>query len=183
VKEDRQGTDLDLTIRVTRVPDCTPVPDAIVEIWHCDAEGVYSGYPPEIPHDLWKTMLLIGTGRENVAPVNDQQFLRGAQITDAGGRVSFETIFPGWYEPRSPHIHLKILADDRTLFVSQLYFDPELSDRVYLRGPYARHGPSPYRPDNDVAVHEFQDLAGLLLEPRWRDDGPLEASALIGIAG
>lgn len=182
VKEDRTGKEMSFEMRVVRMPGCAPVAGAIVEIWHCDAEGIYSGYPEEIPHDLWRSMLLAGKEEKHVQPVNKSRFLRGAQLTDADGRVTFDTIFPGWYEPRTPHIHFKIVADDRELLVSQFYFAPAFSDRVYREPPYTRFGPSPYTPENDVAIAKFPEAQGLRLDPRWSDDGPLQATALIGLA-
>ena len=182
LKEDRVGKDMTLAMRVVRMPDCTPVAGAIVEIWQCDAEGIYSGYPDEIPHDLWRTLLLAGTGEKHVPPVNEARFLRGAQLTDSEGRVTFDTIFPGWYEPRTPHIHFKILAGENELLTSQFYFHAAFSNRVYRAPPYSRFGASPYTPENDVAIHAFPDAQGLRLDPRWSDDGPLQATTLIGIA-
>ncbi len=81
IKEDRQGKEMNLRMQIVRVPDCTPIAGAIVEIWHCDAEGVYSGYPEDGAHDPWATFKFVGlaavTG-ENVKPINEARFLRGA---------------------------------------------------------------------------------------------------------
>ena len=183
IKEDRTGKALNLKFQVVRMPDCIPIEGAVVEIWHCDAEGIYSGYPEEIAHDLWKTLVLTApSGGGPVKPANEKRFLRGAQVTDASGHVEFETIFPGWYEPRSPHIHFKIIADGRDYLTSVFYFERDFCDRLYLQHPpYNKHGESPFNPENDVGIKDHQEALGLLLKPVWSDDAPLKASARIGI--
>lgn len=183
IREDRTGKALNLMFQVVRMPDCKPIEGAVVEIWHCDAEGSYSGYPEEIAHDLWKTLVLTArSGNVRVKPANGKRFLRGAQVTDANGHVEFETIFPGWYEPRSPHIHFKIIADERDYLTSVFYFEPDFCDRLYLQqAPYNKHGKSPFNPDNDAGISDHQEALGLLLKPVWSDHAPLKASARIGI--
>lgn len=182
IREDRKGRELNLRIQVVRMPDCVPASGALVEVWHCDAEGIYSGYPEDLPHNPWKTLRLTGTGGRNVKPMNESRFLRGAQQTDGNGIVEFRTVFPGWYEPRAPHVHFKVLIDNRQLLTSQFYFDPELCNRIYLHEtPYDRYGSSPYTPANDIAISQHPDARGLVLEPVWNDDLPLEASARVGV--
>ena len=184
VKEDRQGKDLNLKLQIVRMSDCSPIEGAIVEIWHCDAEGVYSGYPEELAHDIWKTFTLIGMKGERVDPLNEKRFLRGAQLTDANGIVEFETIFPGWYEPRAPHIHFKIIAGDRDYLTSQFYFESAFCDRAYSsQEPYTKYGESPFTPENDVVIGQSQEAKGLQLDMIWNSDIALEASAKIGIEG
>ncbi|MCI0443563.1 hypothetical protein L0152_10135, partial [bacterium] len=181
LKEDRRGKELHLRLQVVRIPGGAPVEGGIVEIWHCDADGVYSGYPAEVAHDLWKTLALVGLQGKHVYPMNEKRFLRGAQITDANGMVEFETIFPGWYEPRTPHIHFKIIAGDLSYLTSQFYFEPSFCNRIYHQSPYSIHGACPYTPENDTAIRQYQNANGLLLQPIWSDSGPLLASARIGI--
>ena len=119
------GSPLDLELRVYRVANgsCTPMAGAMVDIWQCDAMGVYSGV-----RDM--------NGFFNTA---GQKFLRGYQVTDASGVAKFTTVYPGWYQGRSVHIHFKVRtnADGRSAeFVSQLYFDDAFSDKVFTRAPY-----------------------------------------------
>jgi protocatechuate 3,4-dioxygenase beta subunit len=114
IREDRAGKELRLAIRVRAAGDCTPLANAVVDVWHCDASGGYSGVEGE-------------TG---------ETYLRGAQVTDADGMVEFRTIYPGWYPGRTPHIHLKVHLDSSTLLTTQLYFDEATSDRVYANPPY-----------------------------------------------
>jgi protocatechuate 3,4-dioxygenase beta subunit len=99
--------------------------NAQVDIWHCDAAGVYSDV------------------RDRRFDTTGQKFLRGFQTTDASGVARFTTIYPGWYSGRAVHIHFKVRtpgANGRTdEFTSQLYFDDALSDRVHATAPYANH--------------------------------------------
>lgn len=126
----KQGVPLRLTLHVSRVDGntCAPLPGAVVDIWQCDALGVYSGF-----EDF--------NGRFDT---RGQQFLRGYQVTDAAGGARFVTIYPGWYPGRTVHIHFKVRTDpaaDRGLeFTSQLYFDDAVTDRVHAQGPYAANG-------------------------------------------
>ncbi|HEX7347397.1 MAG TPA: hypothetical protein VF253_11450 [Candidatus Limnocylindrales bacterium] len=101
---------------------CMPMEKVIVDVWHCDALGVYSGVQG-----------------------NSGNFLRGFQRTDAQGKASFTTVYPGWYQGRAVHIHFKIRTDPEASagfeFTSQLFFDDELSRTVYSTGVYAQKGP------------------------------------------
>ena len=121
----KEGLPLTLEIGVSVVDKagCTPLAGAIVDIWHCDARGIYSD--------------VLDEGFNTVG----KKFLRGYQVTDTNGRVKFTTIYPGWYPGRTPHIHFKIrtgpgYAKARE-FTSQFYFNDETSDGVYARQPYA----------------------------------------------
>jgi protocatechuate 3,4-dioxygenase beta subunit len=114
IREDREGVALRLAIRV-RAETCEPMPNSVVDIWHCDALGSYSRFNEE------------GT------------FLRGAQVTNAKGAVEFTTVYPGWYMGRTVHIHAKAHLDNRTVLTTQLFFDDELSTEIHEREPYASH--------------------------------------------
>jgi protocatechuate 3,4-dioxygenase beta subunit len=101
---------------------CMPLRGAIVDIWHCDAAGIYS--------DADDTRF----------STRGAKFLRGYQVTDANGRVRFTTIYPGAYPGRAVHIHFKVRtqpAGRRLEFTSQLYFDDALTDRVHAAKPYS----------------------------------------------
>lgn len=121
------GTTLRLAFRVSRLDGagCAPLPDALVDVWQCDALGVYSGV-----RDI--------NGRFDTS---GRAFLRGHQLTGRDGVAEFRTIYPGWYEGRTVHIHFKIRTDPKSPrgfeFTSQLYFDDVQSDRVFTRKPYA----------------------------------------------
>jgi len=114
--EGRQGLPLFLQLQVVRVSGSgsTPVAGAIVDLWHCDADGLYSGYP----------------GQLNNLDTQGDNFLRAIQTTDSGGNVTFQTIYPGWYPGRTVHIHVKVHSGGRTV-TSQLYFPDAPSDEVF----------------------------------------------------
>ncbi|NJN85101.1 MAG: intradiol ring-cleavage dioxygenase [Leptolyngbyaceae cyanobacterium SL_7_1] len=133
----RPGIPLRLTFQVTQTDgrSCVPLSGAIVDIWHCDALGVYSD--------------VVDRGASTVG----QKFLRGAQTTDANGTATFTTIYPGWYPGRAVHIHFKIrtaaAAQQGYEFTSQLYFDDALSDRIRTLSPYAANGQRHQRNNQD----------------------------------
>src|SRR5688572_14640975 len=118
-----QGAPLDITFNVSQVSSsgCTSLASAQVDIWHCDAAGVYSDVQ--------------GPGSDSIG----KKFLRGYQLTDTNGIAKFTTIYPGWYQGRAVHIHFKMRVNNYE-FTSQLFFDDTLSDQVYLQEPYASRG-------------------------------------------
>ena len=130
IREGRPGLALALALRVHDLSSCSvggavrPVPNAVVEIWHCDAGGVYSGFATAATREP-------PPGR----PSDDGTYLRGAQATDANGVVRFTTIFPGWYPGRTTHIHGKVHLDRRTVLTTQLYFDDNLTEEIYRAIP------------------------------------------------
>jgi len=145
VVEDRVGAPLHLGLRFADGLDGTPLRGAVVEIWHCDAVGVYSGFPPIDP-----------SAREDGSPpvrteyLPDETFLRGTQITDGSGSVEFRTIYPGWYSGRTVHIHLVVATGDST-YTTQLYFPEDLTEAVFATAPYRDH------PDRDT-TNEADDI-------------------------
>lgn len=120
----KAGLPLQLVLQISQVRNgtCTPLREAMVDVWHCDAKGVYSDV-----HD-------------SEFNTSGKKFLRGYQVTDANGLVQFTTIYPGWYAGRAIHIHFKIrtlvASGQRHEFTSQLYFDDAITDQVYRRSPY-----------------------------------------------
>ncbi len=69
---------------------------------------------------------------------DDERYLRGAQVTNDDGVVEFETIYPGWYQGRTPHIHAKVHLDKRTQLTTQLFFDEQLVTGVDRDKRYSR---------------------------------------------
>ena len=133
----KPGVPLNLILRVSSVAGagCTPLAGAMVDVWHCDAAGAYS------------------EARDPGFNTTGKQFLRGYQVTDAGGAVRFTTIYPGWYEGRAVHIHFKVRtaagAGRGQEFSSQLYFDEAATDRVHARAPYSARGRRTQRNNED----------------------------------
>jgi protocatechuate 3,4-dioxygenase beta subunit len=117
ITEGKRGIPLALRLKVVDVSTCKPIRRAAVDIWHCDAGGVYSG-----------------TGAQNL----DKRFLRGIQRTDKNGLARFETIYPGWYPGRTVHVHVTVYIGGNVVHTGQLYFPDTLTDRVYKRAPYSR---------------------------------------------
>jgi protocatechuate 3,4-dioxygenase beta subunit len=122
ITEGTPGTPLRLALTVVDAGACTPVPDAVVEVWHADASGNYSGF-----------------GSSGVESSSSRTFLRGAQVTDGHGYAEFVTIYPGWYQGRTTHIHLKVHAGGKAVHTGQLYFDEAITDAVYATSPYRGH--------------------------------------------
>jgi len=133
----KEGLPLTLAIGVFDVSSnsCAPLEGAQVDIWHCDAQGHYSGVS------------------DPGFDTSGQDFLRGYQLTDSSGKVQFLTIYPGWYSGRAVHIHFTIRtkATDGSdyQFTSQFFFDDALSDQVHSQEPYASKGQRNTRNTND----------------------------------
>jgi protocatechuate 3,4-dioxygenase beta subunit len=121
ITEDRDGTPLRLALRVRDAGSCEPIPNAVVDIWHCDAGGRYSGFESGSP----------GGGRSD-----EETYLRGAQVTNRDGIVEFRTVYPGAYPGRTIHIHAKVHLDRTTVLTTQLYFDERTTERVHAQAPY-----------------------------------------------
>ncbi len=113
VTEGKPGMPLALRLTVLDASSCKPVKNAAVEIWHCDASGVYSGVQGD-----------------------SGMFLRGVQRTDAKGLALFRTIYPGWYQGRTVHIHTMVHIGGNVVHTGQLYFPDGVTDVVYTRSPY-----------------------------------------------
>jgi protocatechuate 3,4-dioxygenase beta subunit len=123
ITDGRPGTPMQLRAFVVNASTCKPIKGASVDIWHADAGGVYSGF---------------GSGAGN------RTFMRGVQRTDAKGLALFRTVYPGWYQGRTVHIHVKVHLGGNVVHTGQLYFPDAVTDTVYRQTPYAS------RPTRDV---------------------------------
>jgi protocatechuate 3,4-dioxygenase beta subunit len=125
----KAGVPLALTVRVAKVSgtSCTPLAGATVDVWHCDALGVYSD-----------------ASDPTFGSTKGKKFLRGYQTTDANGVAKFTTIYPGWYQGRAVHIHFKIRSKTSAGaaydFTSQWFFDESLMPEIYAQAPYLIKG-------------------------------------------
>jgi protocatechuate 3,4-dioxygenase beta subunit len=117
IAEGRAGVPLRVDLRVVDGATCKPSARARVDIWHADAQGIYSGYQ--------------GQGDKQDLSTVGQTFLRGTQFTDRNGAVRFETIYPGWYAGRATHIHFKVLLEDRNVLTGQMYFPDAVNEFIY----------------------------------------------------
>ena len=121
IRDGRAGYPLALRLQVVDAA-CRPIQGARVDVWHCDAQGNYSGYPGQQQGDLSR-----------------KTFLRGAQVTNQAGRAAFRTIWPGWYQGRTAHVHFKVLLGERDLLTGQIFFPDRFSRAVFDQLPdYAR---------------------------------------------
>ena len=116
ITEGRRGVPLALHATVVDASTCKPIRNAAVDIWHCDAGGVYSGF---------------GAGASN------RTFLRGMQRTNASWLAVLKTIYPGWYQGRTVHIHVKVHIGGNVVHTGQLFFPDCLTDGVYTKAPYS----------------------------------------------
>lgn len=139
------GIPLLLQIHVFDMNDnCEPLVGARVDIWHANAYGVYSGIE-----------------EQNTV---GKKFLRGYQLTDKNGLVEFTTVYPGWYEGRTIHIHIKIRTfenDYDTEWTSQLYMDDFINDKIHQQAPYLFHGMLPVN-NNQDGIYIGPSTDGLL---------------------
>ena len=94
-----------------------------MDLWHCNALGIYSDIASQST---------IG-----------KKFLRGYQPTDRHGNAYFLTVYPGWYSGRTVHIHVKVRVfsglSESYEFTTQLFFDDAFSTEIFKQEPYTRH--------------------------------------------
>jgi protocatechuate 3,4-dioxygenase beta subunit len=149
----RAGAALALAFAVSRIDGtaCTAFENATVDIWHCDALGIYS----DVQDPSGSTV--------------GQKFLRGYQVTDAAGTAAFTTIYPGWYRGRAVHIHFKVRTESGLEFTSQLFLDDSLTDTVHQGDPYASKGQRDTRNADDSIFRGGGDQ--LLLDAHQDGDG------------
>ncbi|CCD88253.1 putative intradiol ring-cleavage dioxygenase [Bradyrhizobium sp. ORS 285] len=121
IAEGRPGVPLALRLRVIEAGACTPISGARVDVWHCDARGIYSGYP--------------GQGDNHKLDQSGKTFLRGTQMADAAGWAGFTTIYPGWYAGRATHVHFRVFVDDATVLTGQTFFPEALNEFIYTNVP------------------------------------------------
>ncbi|KAB0500086.1 intradiol ring-cleavage dioxygenase [Pseudomonas vancouverensis] len=136
ISEGVDGVPLVLRLALVDAMTCEPVPDALVDIWHCNARGAYSGWS-KINPDIEAESGDIGA----VPRTDDDTWLRGAQFSDQAGIVRFTTIYPGYYAGRALHIHVAVritagnnhLEERHVAWVGQLYL-PDVASRSVLNG-------------------------------------------------
>lgn len=122
ITEARPGIPLRIRLQVVDAA-CAVIEGARVDIWHCDATGVYSGYP--------------GQGDDGSVDTTGETFMRGTQFADANGLVEFETVYPSWYRGRTTHIHFKVFIAENVILTGQIFFPDALSEYIYLNvAPY-----------------------------------------------
>ena len=150
VREDREGAQLNLRMKIVGLDNCEPMPNVRVNIWHCDKDGNYSGYQSQ----------------------QGLTYLRGYQMADANGEVEFITVFPGWYNGRTCHIHFQVYVSETYAAISQLTFDHDLVNGVYddFSSLYTK-GDDPLSPDTDNIFNDGYDLQLASLTPNSTTGG------------
>lgn len=128
VAKGKEGVPLIVALRAVDAATCKPLNDAVIDIWHCDAMGLYSGYDLGVDEP-------IKSGR-HAEPQNTQRACRGALRTDKDGIAEFRTIYPGYYIERATHIHLKAHIGNRAFLTNQAYMPEEVNDATYRLAPY-----------------------------------------------
>ncbi len=146
IREGRSGTPVTLTISVVETSNsCSPVANANVEIWQCDAAGNYSQYGTQTA----------------------QTYLRGIQTTNNNGEVTFTTVYPGWYQGRATHIHAEVVRNGSSVKVTQIAFPESTNAAVYATGVYTSRGPNPTSNSRDSIFADSLDseLAAISGDP------------------
>ncbi|HEY9102777.1 cadherin-like beta sandwich domain-containing protein, partial [Chitinimonas sp.] len=155
IREAKTGVPLTLNLTLENVNNlCAPISNAAVYIWHCDKDGEYSGYS--------------SSQNGNHA---GETYLRGIQVSDSAGQVSFSTIYPGWYMGRATHIHAQVYLNDNlkvTATVTTQFAFPEATNAtVYASTLYAAHGQNTSVPSNagdnvfsDGTTYQMLTLSG-----------------------
>jgi protocatechuate 3,4-dioxygenase beta subunit len=128
ITEGKAGVPLLLRLKVVDASTCRPIKSAAVDIWHADALGVYSGFG---------------------ADSRSRTFMRGIQRTDRNGLARFRTVYPGWYQGRTVHIHVKVHIAGNVVHTGQLYFPDRITDKIFRRRPYSRRPRRSTRNAND----------------------------------
>ncbi|WP_369234524.1 intradiol ring-cleavage dioxygenase [Streptomyces sp. R21] len=193
ITEDQEGIPLTLKLKVIDAETCKPVKNAAVDIWHCSALGVYSGYeamsngggggtpPSGSPSDAPSGTPTGeppsgapsgGTGGGHSEPTDDERYLRGTWKTDRHGYVTFKTVFPGWYQGRCVHIHVKVHVDGEwtdagyegghTCHTGQLFFDEKSVLASAAVSPYSTNTTTRTTLDEDTIYPDNGHEGGLL---------------------
>jgi protocatechuate 3,4-dioxygenase beta subunit len=140
IRDGHPGALLTLRLTILNASSCKPIKGAAIDIWHADAAGNYSGF---------------GGG------ASSRTFLRGVQKTDKNGVAVFTTIYPGWYQGRAVHIHLKVHVGGNVVHTGQLFFSDALTQAVYKAAPYASRG-NPDTPNASDSIYVNGGKRGLL---------------------
>ena len=165
ITEGKLGAALTLTLQVVS-SECAPLMGARVDAWHCDAEGNYSGFA--------------GQGSDTALGTAGQTFLRGTQFTDMNGIAKFDTIYPGWYQGRTTHIHFMIYINDVTILTSQIFFPDEMNAAVFASmPPYNARSGSPETTNGNDGI--AQDAGAGAIAAVTTDGRGYAASLVVGI--
>lgn len=164
IRDGKRGHPMALRLQVVDAA-CRPIERARVDVWHCDAQGNYSGYPGQEQGDM-----------------RGATFLRGAQMTNQAGRVAFRSIWPGWYRGRTAHVHFKVLLGQRDLLTGQIFFPDRFSRAVFDQLPDYARASTRGRIFNDQDGIARRAGEGAYAEVT-QVEGGFDAAMVIGLAG
>jgi protocatechuate 3,4-dioxygenase beta subunit len=157
VTEGKPGVPLQLRVALVNSKTCEPLDAAAVDIWHCDATGIYSGFTANGGGDDAGRGFGPPSGRgggrgrglRGQGPVDETRFLRGIQITNRQGIAEFSTVYPGWYAGRTIHIHLKVhlggsagaerFSGGHVSHTGQLVLPEDFTEQIAKMDPYVKH--------------------------------------------
>jgi protocatechuate 3,4-dioxygenase beta subunit len=122
------GVPLVIALRALNAATCQPIADAVIDVWHCDARGLYSGHNLGVDEAIRET--------SHTPPVNDDRHCRGALRTDAQGIAEFRSIYPGYYVERAIHIHFKVHIGNRAFLTNQALLPEPVNAAVLAAAPY-----------------------------------------------
>jgi protocatechuate 3,4-dioxygenase beta subunit len=123
------GAPLVIALRAMNAATCQPIADAVIDVWHCDAKGLYSGQNMVVDEAIKDT--------SHTPPVNGDRHCRGALRTDADGIAEFRSIYPGYYVERAIHIHFKVHIGQRAFVTNQALLPEPVNDAVLATAPYS----------------------------------------------
>jgi len=157
IREEKEGVEVQFTFTVVDQDNgCAVLADALVELWHCDSLGEYSGF----------------VGGNGHTEEDDGTFLRGGQLTDENGQVSLVSIWPGHYIGRAVHVHMRVhtdvtLTDDsytggEIIHTGQLFFDPDVNTEIQAIAPYTDNTTQETQLDDDGIYDGGGASSGLL---------------------
>lgn len=132
ISEGQPGVPMILAMKLVDL-DCEPIANAVIEVWWCDADGVYSGDDSEANQSAGQFSSGFCTGNDSAALAS--RWFRGTKTTDDEGLVYFKGCFPGWYPSRTTHIHFRIVLNGNQQLISQFGFDDSLANEIYQNHP------------------------------------------------
>ncbi|MBS1935143.1 MAG: intradiol ring-cleavage dioxygenase, partial [Bacteroidetes bacterium] len=130
------GLPLSITLTILNTNNsCAALTGVVVDIWHCNKDGYYSGYANQ-------------SGYLGTKDYTGETWLRGRQTTDSNGQVKFTSIYPGWYTGRMTHIHVQIYSaansssegSSNSILTTQIAFPDDITQAVYKTSLYSAHG-------------------------------------------
>ena len=190
------GVPLLLRVTVVDAATCAPVTGAALDVWHCDALGEYSGYTSmgiggsTGAQPAARPSAAPAPGGGHVNPTDHLTFLRGVQFTDHRGVGEFQTLYPGWYEGRAVHIHVKVRIGGQisaryegghVAHTGQFYFPEQTTEEVARLDPYRVNHVPRVRNENDAYFTAGDDSGLLMLRPGSPLARGLLGTILVGV--